>query len=145
LDPDDDARRLANAIADKAITQLFSMNGSLVLFSEGAVTRPVLLEIITKTIAGVRLVAHDGTLKVEYFSFDFAPGTDPSKAPDDKVLTSLMNKLLPLVAKGPSEPKKLSNQQQHEVQTRASIGEPKDKLAREYGVDIATIRQLVGL
>ena len=71
LNPEDDTNRLIEKIAEKAMTKLFNMNGSLVLFSDGRtlpVTRAILHEIITKIIAGVRLVAgDDGTLKVEFF------------------------------------------------------------------------------
>jgi hypothetical protein len=47
------------------------------------------------------------------------------------------------VAKGPSEPFKSTPQQQREVRHRLKMGEPNDKLARDYNVDIDTIRQLV--
>jgi hypothetical protein len=90
LDPDDDTRRLTDAIAEKAITKLFEIDGSVVLFSAGQtlpVTRPVLHEIITKIIAGVRLVeAGDGTLKLEFFCFEFPIGGDLAKGPNDKTL-----------------------------------------------------------
>jgi hypothetical protein len=42
-----------------------------------------------------------------------------------------------------AEPRELTPQKQQEVRDRLKIGEPKDKLAREYGVDVDTIRQLV--
>src|SRR4051812_23619667 len=87
LDPDDDTRRLTEAIAEKAITKLFNVNGSLVLYSDGQTlpfTRPILHEIITKIIVGVRLVEAGGTLKLEYFSFDFPIGGDLNKGPSDR-------------------------------------------------------------
>ena len=45
-------------------------------------------------------------------------------------------------AKGPSEPLRLTLQQQREVQARLKEGEPQDNIARSYGVDVDTIRQL---
>ena len=108
INPDDDTARLTEAIAAKAITKLFNVDGGLVLFSEGKVmpaTRPVLHEITTKNIAGVRLVAHGDTLKVEYFSFGFEIGGDLSKGPNDRTLATITDKLLALVAKGPSTPR----------------------------------------
>ena len=46
------------------------------------------------------------------------------------------------VAKGPSEPLRLTLQQQREVHARLKVGEPRDNIARAYGVDVDTIRQL---
>ena len=146
LDPDDDTNRLVEKIAEKAITKLFNVEGSLVLFSEGQtppVTRPVLLEIITKTIAGVRLVAHGDTLKAEYFTFDFPIGGDLSKGPNDRTLINLTNGLLPLVAKGPQEPHRLSPQRQQEARARLKMGERPERIAAAYGVPVEAIRQLV--
>ena len=45
-------------------------------------------------------------------------------------------------AKGPSEPFRLTPQQQREVRARLKVGEPQDDIARSYSVDVDTIRQL---
>ena len=141
----EDTNRLTAAVAEACVVKLFEVNGSLVWLRDG---RPVavnlLLEIVTTFIAGVRLVNHRGTdtWEVEFYSFEFLPGADTSKGPNDQVLTSLMNGLKLSVAKGPSEPPKLSVQQQAEVQARLKTGESYDSIARSYGVDVATIRQL---
>jgi hypothetical protein len=145
LDPDDDTNRLIEKIAEKAITRLFNVDGGLVLFSDGQtipVARSTLHEIITKIIAGVRLVEAGGTLKAEYFSFDFPIGGDLSKGPSDRTLAAITDRLLTLVAKGPQQPVRLSEQHQREVRDRLRIGEPREKLARDYGVPIDTIRQV---
>jgi hypothetical protein len=145
LDPDDDTNRLIEAIAEKAITRLFNVNGSLVLFSDGQtvpVTRPVLHEIITKIIAGVRLVEAGGTLKLEYFSFDFQIGGDLTKGPNDRTLADITDRLLTLVAKGPSTPRRLNAQHEREARARIKTGERADSIARSYNVDVDTIRQL---
>ena len=44
-------------------------------------------------------------------------------------------------AKGPSEPFRLTPQQQREVRARLEEGEPQDNVARSYGVDVDTIRR----
>ena len=45
-------------------------------------------------------------------------------------------------AKGPSEPFRLTPQQQREVWARLEEGEPQDNIARSYSVDVDTIKQL---
>jgi len=145
LDPDDDTNRLIEKIAEKAITKLFNLNGSLVLYSDGRtmpVMRPDLHEIITKIIAGVRLVESGGTLKTEYFSFDFPIGGDLTKGPNDRTLATITDRLLPLVAKGPQVPFTLNEQRQREVRARLRSGERAESIARSYNVDAATIRQV---
>ena len=47
------------------------------------------------------------------------------------------------VAKGPSEPLRLTPQQQQEALIRLRTGERQDSVARGYSVDVDTIRQLV--
>ena len=139
---DDDSARLTEAVAEKLITRLFATNGSLTLVNEGQptpVSRALLLKLITTSIAGVRL---GGNGTPEFYSFEFVPGTDPSKGPNDHTLASIYQRLLDLVAKGPSEPVRLSPQQQREVRMRLGVGESKDRIASAYGVDVDTIRQL---
>ena len=148
-DPAEDTNRLTAAVAETCAAEIFELNGSLVWFHEGqlvSVSRPILLEIITKRIGGVRLVNHGTTDKpiyeTEYFSFGFPPGADTSKEPDEKVLLSLMNGLKLLIAKGPSAPFKLTLRQQEEVHARLKMGEPQARIADAYHVDVGTIRQL---
>jgi len=45
-------------------------------------------------------------------------------------------------AKGPSEPFRLTPQQQREVRARLEEGEPQDNIARSYGVDVDTIKRV---
>ena len=45
-------------------------------------------------------------------------------------------------AKGPSEPFRLTPQQQREVRARLEEGEPQDNVARSYGVDVDTIKRV---
>jgi hypothetical protein len=117
--------RLITAVAEACVAKLFELDGSLVWLKDGQlveVTRPILLEIITTLIAGVRLVnrgvADQPVWEAEFFPYRFAPGADTGKEPNDKVLTSLMGGLLLRVAKGPSAPSRLTPQQQFEVQAR---------------------------
>ena len=46
------------------------------------------------------------------------------------------------VTKGPSEPRRLTPQQQREIHARLKVGEPQDNIARSYNVDVDTIKQL---
>jgi hypothetical protein len=50
--------------------------------------------------------------------------------------------LIQRLPKGPSEPLKLSEQQQRKVRDRLKIGESKDRIAHAYGVDVDTIRRM---
>jgi hypothetical protein len=143
----EDTNRLTEAVAEACVVKLFEVNGSLVWLRDGrpvAVNRPILLEIITTLIAGVRLVNHRGTdtWEVEFYSIEFPPGADTSKGPNDQVLSNLEEGLIRLVAKGPATPARLTPQQQSEIQARLKTGESYDSIARSYGVDVATIRQL---
>ena len=143
----EDTDRLSEAVAEKAGAELFNLNGSLVWLNEGQPVRAdknVLREIITRHIVSIRLV-NRGTTDVprwesEYYSFDFPLGADTSKEPSEQVLINLMNRLILLVARGPSEPFKLTPRQQEEVRARLKQGEPKDQIASAYSVDVDTIR-----
>jgi hypothetical protein len=144
--PAEDTSRLTEAVAEVAITELFELNGILVHLTEGQlvpVNKDVLREIIKRHIVSVRLMSRGTDWEREFYSLDFPITADPSKEPDQRVLIDMVAALQGLVAKGPSESIKLTPQQQREVQARLKIGEPKDKLAREYSVDVDVIRQLV--
>jgi hypothetical protein len=67
--------------------------------------------------------------------------------PDEMTLRALLTAktqeeggLIWRLPKGQSEPRKLSERQREEVYARLKIGEPKEKLAREYGVPVDAIR-----
>jgi hypothetical protein len=66
--------------------------------------------------------------QVEFNAFNFSPGADTSKEPNEKALIDLLNGLKLLVAKGPSEPFRLTPQQQREVHARLKMGEPRPGL-----------------
>ena len=122
--------------------KLFEMNSSLIWLKDNQtipVNRPILLEIVTTFIAGVRLVERGPAYEVEFFSYRFPPDADTSKEPNDKVLTGLMEGLKLLVAKGPSAPQRLTPQQRAEVQTRLKSGEPHARIDAAYGIDSASI------
>ena len=145
----EDLNRLADAVAEKAGAELFNLNGTLMGLNDGqfvSVNRNSLREIIARHLASIRWV-NRGTIDMprwegEYHPFDFPPGADLSKEPDDRVLSSLMNDLVLRVAKGPTKPFRLTLQQRSEISARLKQGEPKDDVARAYGVDIATIQRL---
>jgi hypothetical protein len=67
---------------------------------------------------------------------------DSSKEPNKRILIDMIAALVLRVAKGPSAPHRLSEQQQQEVRARLKEGEP-GVLSRGYGVDVETIGRLV--
>jgi hypothetical protein len=134
--------RFADVIVEKLAAELFDVNGSLFWLEAGGLAN--LRDLITRHFVSIRL---GGTVdkpngEIEYFSFEFPLVAKTNKEPDKKALNALGAALLERVAKGPQEPRRLSEQQQREVQYRLGIGEPKDKLAREYNVELETIRQV---
>jgi hypothetical protein len=146
--PTEDANRLTAAVAELAIAELFELNGGLFWLDKGRlvpVNKDVLREIIARHIVAMRLVDRGGDKwESEFYPFDFPITADASKQPNERVLIDMAAALLGRVAKGPSEPTKMTPQQQREIRDRCRIGEPKDKLAREYGVSVAAIQQMMG-
>jgi hypothetical protein len=102
-----------------------------------------LREVIGRHIVSLRLVNRGTTdaptWNLEYRPFDFPRVADTSREPDEKVILALGAALLLRVAKGPSKPFRLTEQQQNEVRMRLNVGEPRDRIADAYGVDAATI------
>ena len=130
--PDRRPNRLAEAVAEKAGAELFTWNGTLVWLNDGQfvpANKNILREVIARHIVSIRWV-NRGTVDMprwegEYYPFDFPPGADTSKEPDERVLISLMNDLVLRVAKGPIEPFRLTPQQRLEISARlkrASLG-----------------------
>jgi hypothetical protein len=69
--------------------------------------------------------------------------------PDEMALRTLLTAktleeggLVQRLPKIPSEPRKLTPQQQQEVRARLKVGEPQASIARGYNVDVDTIRRL---
>jgi hypothetical protein len=146
-DLDEDTNRMAEAIAESGVAELFAHNGGLIWFHDGQpvpAIRPILPGIIARFIKGTRLVRCGATWKREDFTFDFPVGADTGKEPNDKVLTGLTEALLWRVAKGPQEPVHLSAQQQVEIRQRLAMGEPRDRIASAYKIDLGTVRALAG-
>ena len=125
------------------------MNRSLFRLTGGrliAVNKDVLRDIIARHIVSLRLVnrtsTNDPHWEIENFSFEFPIVADTSEQPDQRVLLDLIEALVLRAAKGPSEPRLLNPQQLREVRDRIKMGEPKDRIARAYNVDVSVIRQL---
>ena len=142
-----DASRLADALAEAGVTELFNM-GELVWLQRGQAipvnSRAMMLEIVTKFIAGVRLADHgEFGPGVEYYSYEFPPGADTSKQPDQTILLSLIELLVDRVAKGPVAPRILSEHQTQAIKMRRAEGEPLADLALAYGIEIEQVRSLV--
>ena len=140
----EDTRRLATTVADLCVTKLFLVDGALHWFDGGqpvVVSRGRLHEIITETVVTERLVERGPeTWEVEFHPFDFAHGTDSTKGPDDRVLSSLMDELKLLVAKGPAKP--LSQNQLNQARGRLAQGEGAQSIAFGLGVDIELVKKL---
>jgi hypothetical protein len=141
--PAEDANRLTNAVAEAAIAELFELNGGLFWLDKGRLVpanKDVLRNIIARHIVAVRLVDHGGDKwESEFYPFEFPVTADVSKQPNERVLIDMTAALLERVAKGPSEPRRLSPQQQREVRARLAMGEAKDRIANAYGVPVDTI------
>jgi hypothetical protein len=142
----EDGTRLADVVAEEAVAELFEVDRSLVWLNAGRHAPAhvnVLREIITRKIKSVRLVNRGTTdaprWEHEFFPFDFPRVADTSREPDEKVLIALSAALLLRVAKGPSKPFRLTEQQQNEVRMRLNVGEPRDRIAEAYSVDVETI------
>jgi hypothetical protein len=140
-DPVEDLNILADCIA-ASDADLFEQNGAVVLLDKGrpVMVTPAILRETIKTHVKIKQMVNHGTVwKVEY---------SPCQ-PDEMTLRALLTAktleeggLVQRLPKGPSEPHKLTPQQQQEVQVRLKTGESYDSIARSYGVDVATIRQL---
>ena len=107
------------------------------------VGKDILLEIITKHVVTKRLVnrgtAYKPIWEREYCAFE------PSER---EIRTLLIAKTLEegglaqRLPKFSSEPLRLKEQQERDARARLNIGEPQEKLAREYSIDVDTIRRL---
>jgi hypothetical protein len=71
--------------------------------------------------------------------------------PDEMTLRALLTAKTPeeggliwRLPKGPSEPSKLSEQEQREVRMRLKTGERPERIAHAYGTDVGTIERLSG-
>jgi hypothetical protein len=140
-----DTNRLGEAIADHAVAELFLLEGDVLVQLDPAGGRPTsigrntLHEFVARHVVTVQ-IGSEG--RVEYQPFTFPQRADLSREPDQKVLTDLMTILPRLCAKGPTVPSMLTPKQKDEVRMRLRQGEPKDRIADYYRVDIDEIAQL---
>jgi hypothetical protein len=133
-----DIERLASAIAEKLALQLFDLGGRLYWLSEIGQLTPVshrlLQNLVARHFVSVRLAnSADGLHFPEFIQLDV----------DNQSLSDLMENLVRRVAKGPSQPKKLSDQQRGEIRDRLKMGEPREAVAEAYGVDLATVKAMM--
>jgi hypothetical protein len=129
---------LVDAIATSP-ADLFAQGSSILWLKDTGelvgVGRGALLELISKYVVTKQLVQHGDRWRVEYHPH----------VPDEMTLRALLKEdsgLAQRLPKAPSEPVRLTPQQQREVRDRLAIGEPKTQLASAYKVDVATIEQL---
>jgi hypothetical protein len=139
-DPHEDLILLVDAIASSD-ADLFAQGSSIVWLKDSGelmeVGRGALLELIAKYVVTKHLVKHGERWKSEYHPH----------VPDEMTLRALLmgeGGLAQRLPRAPGEPAGLTPRQQQEVQARLKIGEPKTKLAAEYGVSVAAIQQMMG-
>ena len=141
-----DVGRLAELVAEKTVTELFSKDGNLVRLESGQfvpVNYDDLQETIAKYVVSIRLVDRNSFgWQVEYFDFSFPVQPDASQEPTRRTLVDLIGLLTDLVVAGPKTPSVLSEQKQREVRERLKVGEPAHLIAAYYKVDLDTIEQL---
>jgi hypothetical protein len=133
----------AIAISD---ADLFNRDGATVLIDQGVVVQvnPARLrEIIAKHIRIKMVVDRDGVLEVTFVPYVLAA--------EDKTLRTLLmteriedGNLAQRLPKMPGKEMKLTENQLQQVRDRLKIGEPPEKIAPSYNVDVATIRRLAG-
>jgi hypothetical protein len=144
--PEADNKRLADAIAEVAAAELFIQDKTVAQFVDGKLIRALkddLRRIIAKHFVSIRLVRRaDGGFDREIYPFDFPDTPDASKGPTLRCLLDVMALLVERLATAPSEPVRLSEQQQFEVRMRARSGEPLARIATAYGIDIDTIKTM---
>jgi hypothetical protein len=148
-DPAAEAAALADAIAPRAITELFYVGGVLTHLRDGQfvpVTNDLMREVVARHIKTFRFV-NQGTAgaprwEVEFHSFEFPLGGNLREGPDRRVLINLIEDLAGRVARGPTRPIDLSNQQLREIEMRLRESEPMERIARAYGVDVDTIKEV---
>ena len=134
----EDVRRLTEAIADKLVLELFNLDGRLYWLSESgqltAVSRKLLQELIARHFISIRLARRDDGLHVpEFVQLDL----------DTQSLTDVMDALVSRVARGPSQPRKLSEQIKSEIRMRVRSGEARQEVARAYDIGLADIKAVM--
>jgi hypothetical protein len=134
----DPIEALVDAIATSD-ADLFAQGGSIVWLKDSGelveVGRGAPLELIAKYVVTKQLVQHGDRWRVEYHPH----------VPDEMTLRALLmgeGGLAQRLPKAPSEPIKLTSQQAQEARDRLAMGEPKNRIAAAYKVDVATIEQL---
>jgi sRNA-binding carbon storage regulator CsrA len=134
-----DTNRLADAVAEEAVAELFEVDRSLVWLNAGRHAPAhvnVLREIITRKIKSVRLVNRGTTdaprWEVEDFSLDLPV----------EVIVALSAALLERVAKGPSAPRRLTTHEREATIQRLKQGEQPAAIAQAYDVDVEMVRRL---
>jgi hypothetical protein len=147
----ENTNRLATVVATRAICELFNMRGVLHQLRGGRlveVDRTSMREIVSKHVRTFGLInrgsADETEWVVEFFPLTFWPvGSEGAlTGPDERVLSDLIETLLPLVARTAGVQTNLRPQQLNEIRMRLKQGEPALRIARSYGVEAETIRQI---
>jgi hypothetical protein len=130
----EDTRRLVDAIADKLVLELFALDGRLFWLSDAnqltPMNRRLLGDLIARHFVTVRLASGANGPHPEFLSLEI----------DGQSLIDVMDALASRVAKGPSQPRVLSEQKKQEIRYRLKVGEPRESLAKAYDISLADIK-----
>jgi hypothetical protein len=148
---DDDLARLISLLAPKVLCELFSEEGKLVQLRDGQFVRVIkedMREIVNRHIRTLRLInqgtADEPNWEVKLYSFEFplAGSKNDLTGPNERTLVDLIDALVPLVAKAPSQPRQLRPQQLSEIKMRLASNEPAPRIAASYNVEVDVIREI---
>jgi hypothetical protein len=147
--PRDDAARLTEVVAQRAILELFRVDGALSILRDGRfvpVNPGIMRAIIAKHVQTIHWVNYGAVeepqWKFELAPFEFRAGSNLANGPDERILVDMISDLTQKVAKGPARPNNLSLQQRHEILMRSKQGESADRIAAAYKVEPDVVKEL---
>jgi hypothetical protein len=147
--PREDAARLTLVIAEKAVAEIFRVDGTLMLLQDGKfvpVNPGIMRAIVAKHIKTIHWI-NQGTAdsprwQIEFVQFEFPAGGRLDLGPDERTLIDMTKDLTQMVARGPAKPIDLSFQQIREIGQRLKQGEPVARIAEAYKVEPDVVREI---
>jgi hypothetical protein len=107
--PREDAQRLTQVIAEKAVAELFRVDGALMLLHEGKfvpVNPRTMKAIVAKHVRTIHWIntgpSNDPQWQIEFVQFEFPAGGNLNQGPG--VLVGMIKDLTQMVARGPAKP-----------------------------------------
>jgi hypothetical protein len=147
--PREDAQKLTEVVAQKAIAELFRVDGTLMLLHDGRfvpVNPRAMKAIVAKHVATIHWLnqgtTDDPRWGIEFVQFEFPAGGNLNQGPDERVLVDMIKDLTQMVARGPARPIDLTYQQIREIGQRLKQGEPVARIAEAYRVEPDIIREI---